>query len=342
MYTVLAVLISFVILVIILRISFILSPILKFFIHGLRGGFLFSEVRFLWPIAVSEYPDNPDFFYSSKHSLSKSIAAVLHESTESRISGDEKRQAFLNRLYAYRTKVELDPDNKRGIKHSRFLTRGQKLTVLRKGSGMFSSQVMHSGNRLIVSLPLEDGELTVPGSDWLGKKISIYLHRHGDAFYVFDTVVLENVLYNGRNALALAHSAALLRSQKRTSVRCKCDVHARLFLGAQKSETRLKPESSPGLKCILEDISEGGALIRIGGKAKEKMLIKLQFQLEGKTVIMYGVSKFFEYDEAYNESHIHFQCLETTPWFKNIILGYVYKTLPGKGASVSLSGGSDR
>ncbi|WP_428768929.1 PilZ domain-containing protein [Treponema sp. HNW] len=341
MYTVLAVLISIAVLLIILRVSMTVSPVLRFFIQGMRGGFLFSELRFLWPIALADHPDNPYYFYSSKRALSKSIAALLAEGEKHKTTNTESVQAFLHRLYTYRTKAELDPYNKRGIRNTRFLTRGQKLSILRKGSGMFSSHVMHSGSRLIVSLPLENGELTVSGAQWLGKRISVYFHRQGDAFYVFDTLVAESLLYNGRNALALAHSAALLRSQKRTSVRCKCSVQARLFLGAQKSETRLKPESSPGLKCVLEDISEGGALIRIGGKAKQKMLIKLQFQLEGKTVIMYGISKSFEYDEAYNESYIHFQCLETTPWFKNIILGYVYKTLPDETDSASLSRGSD-
>lgn len=336
MYTLLAVLISIAVLIIIFRIMFAVSPMFKFFMHGKKGGFLFSEIRFLWPIAVSEYPDKPVALYSSKNLLSKSIAAVSQNAKRNGTANTDTVQAFLNRLYAYRTRVELDPDNKRGIRHSRFLTKGQKLTVLRKGSGMFSSQVMHSGDRLIISLPLENGQLTVSGGDWQGKKISLYFHRHGDAFYIFDTTVEQSILYNGRNALALTHSNSLLRSQKRTSVRCKCNVPARLFLGAQKNENRLKPESSPGLKCVLEDISEGGALIRIGGKAKTKMLIKLQFQLEGRTVIMYGISKSFEYDESHNESRIHFQCMETKSSFKNIILGYVYKMLPDPNTAVSV------
>ena len=328
MYTLPAVLISIGVLVIIFRIMFTLSPMLKFFMHGKKGGFLFSEIRFLWPIAVSEYPDKPVSLYYSKSLLSKSIAAVSQEAQKNETANNDTVQAFLNRLYAQRTQIELDPNNKRGIRHSRFLTKGQELTVLRKGKGIFSSQVMHSGGRLIISLPLENGQLTVSGGDWQGKKISLYFHRHGDAFYIFDTTVEQSILYNGRNALALTHSSTLLRSQKRTSVRCKCNVPARLFLGAQKSENRLKPETAPGLKCVLEDISEGGALIRIGGKAKAKMLIKLQFQLEGRTVIMYGICKSFEYNEPYNESRIHFQCMETKPWFKNIILSYVYKMLP--------------
>ena len=62
------------------------------------------------------------------------------------------------------------------------------------------------------------------------------------------------------------------------------------------------------------------------------MPIKLQFALDGKRVVMYGLVKSVSYDKGTEESHIHFQCAETTPWFKNIILGYVYKNLPEKEA----------
>jgi len=54
--------------------------------------------------------------------------------------------------------------------------------------------------------------------------------------------------------------------------------------------------------------------------------------LDDKRVVMYGLAKSVSYDKKTEESHIHFQCAETTPWFKNIILGYVYKNLPEKEA----------
>ncbi|MGI5172321.1 PilZ domain-containing protein [Treponema sp. OMZ 840] len=328
MYTLGIVVVSIVLLIFFMRIIVLLSPRIKFFTSGFDAGFTFGEIRSVWSVVNAVKPEDPCAFFDSVPLMDRTIGIILRKAEKNNTSKSEKVQSLLNRLYACRTKLELDPNSKRGIKDTRYITKGQKLRLLVRGVGVFYAHVMQNGRQLIISLPLENGELTVSGEKWVGKKVVVYFHRQDDAFYIFDTVVTKALLFNGRNALSLAHSYSLLRSQKRKSVRCDCFIHALLFLGARKKEERLIPERSGGLKCILEDISEDGALIRIRGKGKAGIIIKLQFQLEGKRVIMYGVSKFVEYDKDNEESHIHFQCLQTTPWFRNTILGYVYKILP--------------
>ena len=89
-------------------------------------------------------------------------------------------------------------------------------------------------------------------------------------------------------------------------------------------------ETAPGLRCILEDISEDGAMIRIGGKAVANISIKLQFELEGSFILMYGIIKAVEYNATINQSRIHFECTHVDPTMKNYILSFVYKVLPEK------------
>ena len=332
MYTAVIIVACILILIVLLRVIFLISPCISFFTKGFNAGFDFKELRFLWPIADAGNPETPAALFESVALLDKSIAAVLKKAEKDKTTNAQNVQSFLKRLYDCRTKVELDPNAKNGIQDTHYISKGQELRILVRGVGVFFAHVMQNGRQLIISLPLENGELTVSGDKWVHKKIVVYFHRQDDAFYVFDTTVLRNLLFNGRNALALAHSSSLLRSQKRRSVRCKCRIPAQLFLGAKKPEDRVKFESEPGFKCMLEDLSEDGSLIRIGGKAKAGMPIKLQFALDKKRVVMYGLVKSVSYDKKTEESHIHFQCAETTPWFKNIILGYVYKNLPEKEA----------
>ena len=92
----------------------------------------------------------------------------------------------------------------------------------------------------------------------------------GDAGYVFDTVFISDPAYVGKAVLHLAHSNNLVRSQKRKSIRVKCSIYAQMYLikPGETIDNLLEPE--PGMKCLLEDLSEDGAMVLIGGKSREK------------------------------------------------------------------------
>ena len=89
-------------------------------------------------------------------------------------------------------------------------------------------------------------------------------------------------------------------------------------------------EQSQGLKCMLEDISETGALIRIGGEGLKDMEIKLQFQLNDSLVIMAGLVRNVKYDAKLNQSLLHFEATLIHSSMRNTILSYVYNVLPQK------------
>ncbi|MBR6193085.1 MAG: PilZ domain-containing protein, partial [Treponema sp.] len=76
------------------------------------------------------------------------------------------------------------------------------------------------------------------------------------------------------------------------------------------------------------DISEDGALIRVGGAGKSNVRIKLQFDLNGSFIMMYGVVRGVEYNKDIEQSRLHFECTHIDATMKNAILAFVYNVLP--------------
>jgi len=91
-------------------------------------------------------------------------------------------------------------------------------------------------------------------------------------------------------------------------------------------ESALEPE--PGMKCRIEDLSEDGAMVLIGGKAVKNMKIKLQFMVHDVLIVMAGSIRAVEFNESLNQSRIHFECEELNPRMKNAVLTFVYNVLP--------------
>jgi c-di-GMP-binding flagellar brake protein YcgR len=158
--------------------------------------------------------------------------------------------------------------------------------------------------------------------------MSVYLWRKDDAAYVFDTYVRENTMFNGKSVLCLSHTDNLLRTQKRRSVRCECHIYAQMYIIKSETADLKSMETQPGLKCLLEDISEDGALIKIGGKGVSNLHIKLQFTIGESFIVMSGFVRGVEYDEEKNQSKLHFECTYIDTPMKNAILSYVYNVIP--------------
>ena len=89
----------------------------------------------------------------------------------------------------------------------------------------------------------------------------------------------------------MTQSDVVLRSQKRRSVRTACEIPAQLYPVRSVHTATIIPETKPGLRCLLQDLSEDGASLLIGGKGEKSMSLKLQFELYGKMVIMRGCRK---------------------------------------------------
>ncbi len=322
--------ITFLIVLIVVRILRHYSGKIKFYASGLDQKFSMPEIASLWNLARLCDLEEPISLYYSVPALSRCITHIIEDAQDKGIQDTPKVQEFLSKLYKYRTKIEIDSSQKKGLESTKDLDKGQKLRVIFPGKGLHESEIINSGRDLVIKLPTQKGIIKYKGDEWENQDISVYLWRKGDANYVFDSRVLSAGVFNGQSALFITHSDKMLRAQKRRSVRCECHVPAQLYIIKEKIINYSTVETAPGYRCILEDISEDGAMIRIGGKAVSNIQIKLQFELEETFILMFGIIKAVEYNAEINQSRVHFECTHIEPTMKNFILSFVYKVLPEK------------
>lgn len=306
-----------------------LKEFIRFFTTGLDSGFTPGQILFLGKIGKSSGLDDMTSLFWSISTLDRCTAEMIRRTKQTGTENDPETQSLLSSLYTYRTKIELEQaQKKRGLESSRDIVVGQRVRILLRGIGVFSSKVVrNTGKSLVLDYP---SGAKVPGTsvNWKGQHLGVYFWRHEDAGYVFDTVVVPDPVSAGKAVIHVAHSSSLIRSQKRKSIRVKCSIYAQMYLikPGEKLECVLEPE--PGMKCLIEDVSEDGAMVIIGGKAAKKLQIKLQFLVNDVLIVMAGYIRAVEYNPETNQSRIHFENGELNPRMKNAILTFVYNVLP--------------
>lgn len=327
MYTLVVIIIFLIILVAIGSLYSVFKAKIHFAITGLDSGFSIPDLFLLWKAAELCELDQPTSLFFSINALTKCMTQIQGMKTP---DGDinPRIELIMSKLFDFRTKIQNESDEKKGLDDTRTLDKGQKLRIILPGKGVFVSEIVNNGNFIVINVPKQNNLIPIPGEEWVGKVISVYLWRKGDARYVFDTTVTQHGLFLGKSALFLKHSANLIRTQKRKSVRAKCEIYGNLFIIRNPTVDITAIETQNGYKCLIEDISESGALIRIGGKGVENVKIKLQFTIQNKLIIMVGVIRSVEFNEQENQSLIHFECTHIDSTMRNEVLSYVYNMLP--------------
>ncbi|MBP3772607.1 MAG: PilZ domain-containing protein [Treponema sp.] len=301
---------------------------IQFFMMGQDKGFKFNEITLLWKLAKEAEIEEPMQLYVSVPTLNMAISKIILNSKENGTESLETTQNFIAKLYEYRTKIDLEHENKKGLDSTKYLEKGQRLRIILKGKGVFASEILSVGHEIIIRLPLQKNVRTVDSGDWVTKDVSVYLWRKGDAGYVFDTRVTNAGMFQGQNVIYLAHTNQLERAQKRKSVRAACEIYANLyFIDASEEPDYNVIEVDSGYKCLLEDISEDGAMIRIGGKGRQNVKIKIQFDIDERIIVMYGIIRAVEYNQIDNQSRLHFECLHIEKEMRNKILEFIYRDL---------------
>ena len=300
---------------------------LQFYARGKDSGFSFREIELLRQLAVKCSLDDPSALFWSQNQLDACIRFLVRSMNQSGWGADQANQDFLSRLYDYRKKIEMEkPRTKSGLSNSRQIAEGQSLRVLVKGTGVFKSQVVkNTATHLAISRPVNTKQTGT--FSWEGLEISVYFWRQDDAGYVFDTQVQDEVFSKGLSSLKIAHSESLFRTQKRKSVRLKLYKPAFLYLLTSDEEMD-KLEAAPGLKCFLQDLSDTGCAITIGGQAREGLRIKVQFALNDSPIVMCGTVRSIEYKEDTDRSLLHVEADPLPIEIRNKILGEVFGTLP--------------
>lgn len=316
-------------LILLLIVIFIILSVYKrqvnFYISGFDSGFSFSDLKLLWKVSTLCKLDDPKSLFYSDESLKVCMEKISNIANS---DNSARMQLILSKLFEYKTKLKNESDNKKTIDSTKVLSVGQKLRVILPGEGVFSSEILGNGKDLVISVPKQKNRVTIPGENWVNKVINIYLWRKGDARYVFDTTVTSQGMYVGKSSLCVKHSYNLVRSQKRKSVRAKCKIFGQLFIIKSENVDPYTVETKNGYKCLIEDISESGALIRIGGKGVQNIKIKLQFSIESRLIVMFGVVRTVEFNEEENQTLLHFECTNIDTTMKNDVLRYVYNIMP--------------
>jgi c-di-GMP-binding flagellar brake protein YcgR len=312
-------------------------PWLQFYMKGRESGFVFHEINLLRRVSIENKLENPTALFWSMKQLDRALKGTIIRYRSRSQEQDPEYNLLLAKLFELRKRVEFDqPKYKIGIKSSRKLVPPQPLRIMLPGLGPFSAKVVENLNRyMAVSRP--QGPKLPDGFSWKNQKIGVYLWRAEDAGYFFQTKVLEDFIDRQYPIVHILHSDNLVRTQKRGSLRVDTDMSAELFPLKSIDGASEQPEQSKGLRCRLADISEGGAAILIGGKARVGLPVKVQFTLGDSLVAMSGVVKGITFDEKKNRSLLHMQASPATTATRNRVLTYVYNLfgeretiLPGK------------
>ena len=301
------------------------KPRINFFITGLDSGFSFAEISLLWTAAELCSLEQPTALFYSLPALTKCMTQISNMTSA---DSSDKNQLIMTKLFNYRTKIQNEADDKKGMTTTHSLDKGQTLRIILPGKGVFTSEIVGNGNFLVINVPRQKNLIPYSGEDWVGKVISVYLWKKGDARYVFDTTVTQSGLFLGKSSLFLKHSSNLVRTQKRKSVRVKCEIYGMLYIIKKDKIDVNAIETQNGFRCLIEDISESGALIRIGGKGVQNVKLKLQFNIHNKLILMVGVVRTVEYNEEKNQSLLHFECTHIETPMRNEVLKFVYNMMP--------------
>jgi len=299
----------------------------QFFVKGREAGFSFKETEMLRHLAIQCSLESPNTLFESQSQLDKCIHSLVRSIKMSGETEEQGAQDFLSKLYDYRKRIEIDKSSKENkIPSSRNISEGQALRILVTGSGVFRSRVIKNTSEYMTISRPENKKISST-TPWIGTKISVYFWRENDAGYVFDSEVIDEVYSLGYPSLKITQGESLFRTQKRQSIRTKLHKAAFLYL-VPSHEPPHKIEVDPGLKCFLEDISDTGCAVTVGGRADAGLRVKVQFALNNAAVCITGTVRSTEFKEDTKRSTLHIEA-ETLPIeIRNHILGEVFGMLP--------------
>jgi len=306
-------------------------PWFAFYLKGKECGFRFSQVNLLRKIAVENRIKNPTCLYWSVKQLDGCIrGTIIRYRSAGTESGDEAT-ALISKLFDLRKRVEFNqPKYNLRLKSSREIMARQRLEILHPAAGLFRSVVIENLREyLAVSSP---PELELPLEfSWKGQPVTIGFWREGDAGYTMKSKILAESARDDSCVLHVAHTTELAQTGRRRSVRADIRAVAKFYPVKSIENATLVFESKKALTGLMKDISEDGAAIFVGGRAKPGLAVKLQVPIGGRSVVMCGVARAVEYDRSKNLSLLHLQAAPPPERVKNTICSYVYDIFGDQG-----------
>jgi len=297
---------------------------IEFYSKGMDAGFSLQEINLLWSASQRAELPNPPAIFGSVEELDKAINQIAGVKKFSERKNVEPETVILKKLFNYRKKVEMGkPKYRSGLKSTRNIAIGQRLTIRADGVGIYTSKVVENEQSyLTITIPVGD---PLPGGfSWRLVKLNIYFWRKEDAGYFFQTRVIDKFYDRHNLHFRILHSDNILRSQKRRSVRAPARISARMYPLKSLEDANQWMESSPGLSCLIVDLSEDGAALKIGGRGKKNLPFKLQFKIRDEIIVLPGVVKRVQYKQKVDESTLHVEFLPPDENTRMILLSYVF------------------
>ena len=300
---------------------------IQFFAKGREAGFTIKDMELIRKLVSSCNLKEPASIFKSKKQFEVIVRSMVNTARLSGDINDPFTQLFLSKLFDYFKKIEMDAtDTKVKITNSRQISEGQVLRVLVAGTGVFKSEVIkNTPNNLTISRPI-NSKVTA-SMRWNDLKISVYFWREDDAGYVFDTQVLDEVFSKGISSLKVDHNDSLFRTQKRKSLRIKFHKPAFLYI-VNDADNPHRLETSAGLRCMLEDISDTGCAFRVNGQAEVGMRLKVQFSIDRAPICIPATVRSVDYFQDRNVSVVHMEADPLPIGTRNHILCEVFNMLP--------------
>lgn len=301
------------------------SPWPQFFVKGLEQGFNLSEIFALVQIASKLKLSQPSSLFWSVKVLNNCIKNYARSYDSSQANGGtlEKFETLLHKLLEFRKQLELNlPKYKLGLTSSRSILAGQGLKITLVGQGVHEVQVLENTRKhLVISKP-QSKSLEKP-LDFHPQLVKVYFWRANDAGYYFETKILSAGMELDSAHLYLNHSDGLIRTQKRTSIRVGFKKKARLFPLMDQTQIVEDWSNEGGLACQVLDISEDGAGVKVGGRGKMGLLVKLQVELAGMPITLHGAVKHVSYNADSHSSVLHIQAIQPSITMRNRIQLFV-------------------
>ena len=300
--------------------------LIRFFTEGKDRGFLFSNLLLLWRTASYVGLEDKSRLFWSVAALDECIRFIARQ-VENKLDTDvsQNMQLLLNKLYDYRTKIELEEvQKKRRLESTHEIYIGQICIIfVPRETTVYGKLTANTKDRLVFALYDASAD-RAEKVNWQNKAIKVYFWKQNDAGYVFTSEAVKAKKIDDRIEIYVRHSKKMVRTQKRKSVRASCDIEGLMFPLRTGDPYNSDYETQGGVKSNVKDISEDGAMFFVRGKAAKGIRMKLQFTLKNTEIVMCGKIVRFIYDQPSNKSRVHFQCEFLDQKMKNVILSYIY------------------
>ncbi len=311
----------------------------EFYAAGKDAGFSLRQIRLLHRVARETRLLNPSSLFWSQRSLDRCIETIYMRFYRDGLEDVPENAAFLDQLFAYRKTVALNQPHVRfGVQSSRNLDVGQPLTIVIEGGGTFRSRIVEN-TRTHLSIAYPAGKALPRGFTWRGKTVRVVLRRRDDAAYTFSSKITGDYLNRSRPVLYIEHAERMEREQKRRSVRGPLNAPGRVLPVRAPEDVDFTPTGAGGYRCRIVDISEDGAALKVGGRAKAGIYLRVETQIDEHPVVLSGTVRKATYDEKRHLTLLNLQAEVADIVMKNRIRAYVFG-IGRKDASVSQAGGA--